>query len=353
MLEAIGAGNYTVTITDLNSCSTSGSVELTQPRPFAVRSQVTNVLCNGANDGSIELTVSGGQPDYQYDWTNGSTEQDIYLLGPGLYAVNITDANGCDTTLTFNLAEYDPIVINADVTNIECYGNDNGSIEVTISGGNDVYIISWSNGNTQEDLDSLSGGLYIITVKDANNCIQTDTFEIVEPQPLQLELSSPIYYNGHNILIPGGNNGYINAIVTGGTTPFVFDWSNGATTEDLAFITAGTYSVIVTDVNGCSTMDSITLTQPMILEMPNAYSPNGDGFNDFFIVHGIESYPNNVFTVINRWGNEVYTKEDYANEWNGNNNNGGQVPDGTYFVILDINEGDIILKGYVDLRRSK
>jgi gliding motility-associated-like protein len=190
-------------------------------------------------------------------------------------------------------------------------------------------------------------------VKDANNCIQTDTFEIIEPQPLQLELSSPIYYNGHNILIPGGNNGYINAIVNGGTTPFDFNWSNGATTEDLAFVTAGTYSVIVTDVNGCSTIDSITLTQPMILEMPNAYSPNGDGFNDFFIVHGIESYPNNVFTVINRWGNEVYTKEDYANEWNGNNNNGGQVPDGTYFVILDINEGEIILKGYVDLRRSK
>ena len=91
--------------------------------------------------------------------------------------------------------------------------------------------------------------------------------------------------------------------------------------------------------------------EPIPLEMPTAYSPNGDDRNDFFVIKGIEYYPDNVFTVFNRWGNLIYTKDSYHNEWNGQTRSGDRVPDGTYFVILRVNDGEIELHGYVDLRR--
>jgi gliding motility-associated-like protein len=109
--------------------------------------------------------------------------------------------------------------------------------------------------------------------------------------------------------------------------------------------------VTVTDENGCIDTASITLKEPDVLEMPTAFSPNGDGKNDFFVIHGINGYPNNQFVVFNRWGNEVYSAEGYNNTWNGTNKQGQDLPDGTYFVVLTINGGAITRNGYVDLRR--
>jgi gliding motility-associated-like protein len=116
-------------------------------------------------------------------------------------------------------------------------------------------------------------------------------------------------------------------------------------------LNAGPYSVVCIDANGCRAMASITLNHPMVLEMPTGYTPNQDGNNDNFIVHGIEAYPDNVMTIFNRWGNIVYQKENYFNEWNGVNNKGDELPDGTYFVILEINGGELVLKGYVEMKR--
>jgi len=87
------------------------------------------------------------------------------------------------------------------------------------------------------------------------------------------------------------------------------------------------------------------------LEMPNAFSPNGDGDNDSFVVHGIEAWPKNLFTVVNRWGSRVYELPNYKNQWEGDNSQGEQLPNGTYFVILTLNDGQRTLQGYVDLRR--
>ncbi|HET6990542.1 MAG TPA: gliding motility-associated C-terminal domain-containing protein, partial [Bacteroidia bacterium] len=162
---------------------------------------------------------------------------------------------------------------------------------------------------------------------------------------------SPLLADGHNISLPNGNDGSINLTVTGGSLPYQYNWSNGSVSEDLAGLSAGSYSVIITDANGCTSISSITLDQPLVLEMPTGYSPNGDGSNDFFVVHGIEAYPDNRIEVYNRWGNLVYSADHYVNSWNGYNDKGDKLPDGTYFVILEINNTDIKLNGYVDLRR--
>jgi gliding motility-associated-like protein len=96
---------------------------------------------------------------------------------------------------------------------------------------------------------------------------------------------------------------------------------------------------------------SIILIQPDVLKLPNGYTPNGDGFNDNFVISGVQGYPNNTFVVYNRWGNVVYSANGYSNQWNGQNNNGTDLPESTYFVILEI-PGKETLKGYVDLRRK-
>ena len=148
-----------------------------------------------------------------------------------------------------------------------------------------------------------------------------------------------------------GNDGTINSTVNGGTTPYSYVWSNGSNDADLSNLSAGIYYLTVIDTNGCRVSDEITLTQPLTLEMPQGYSPNNDGKNDLFVVHGIEAYPNNTLTIYNRWGNVVYSKDSYLNEWNGISNNDQELPTGTYFAILEVNNGEIVLKGYVELRR--
>jgi gliding motility-associated-like protein len=148
----------------------------------------------------------------------------------------------------------------------------------------------------------------------------------------------------------GGDDGSIDATVIGGTTPYDYLWSNGSTDEDLYGLTAGTYTIEVYDENGCYATASIILTEPLELDLPTAFSPNGDNYNDLYVIHGIEAYPDNIFQVFNRWGNLVFEAKEYNNTWNGKSNVGGILPDGVYFVILKINDGEIEENTYVHLK---
>jgi gliding motility-associated-like protein len=166
---------------------------------------------------------------------------------------------------------------------------------------------------------------------------------------LTLDITASQKPNGHNISYHNGLDGSIDAEVTGGVLPYDYYWSNGITTEDQLNIGAGTYSLVVTDRNGCVVSAFTVLTEPLPLDMPTGITPNGDNFNDYFVINGIEAFPENNFTVFNRWGNIVYEAEHYANLWNGVNQQGELLPDATYFVILEIKDGTV-LTGYVDIR---
>jgi gliding motility-associated-like protein len=200
--------------------------------------------------------------------------------------------------------------------------------------------------------DSLYVGNYTVVITDNFGCTITLNTTVNQPDSLYISLTSGVYISGTNISTFGNDDGAINAEVYGGTSTYSYVWSTGSTTEDISNLTVGSYNLIVTDQNGCIAISTLQLTQPGILEMPSGFSPNSDGDNDNFVVHGIEAYPENEITVFNRWGNVVYKVSNYTNEWNGDNMNGEALPDATYFVLVTVfTDENITLKGYVDLRR--
>src|SRR5690606_14837622 len=134
---------------------------------------------------------------------------------------------------------------------VSCFGGSNGSIDLTVIGGSGSYTYTWSNGEAIEDLSDLTAGYYTVTVTDANGCTATETITITEPDELVLN------YSPVNVSYFGGSNGSIDLSVTGGTGSYTYAWSNGEGTEDLSGLTAGDYTITVTDVNGCTATETI------------------------------------------------------------------------------------------------
>jgi gliding motility-associated-like protein len=350
-VSAIGAGTYSVLITDANGCTATDTIILTQPAAIQVSSSVQDVPCNGFATGAIDLSVNGGVAAYTYAWSNSATSEDISGLPAGTYSVTVTDLNGCAQTYSVTVNQQSPLVLAGTASDPSCYGDLNGGVSLTVTGGTPAYSFTWSNGSTAQDLTGAGTGSYTVVVTDMNQCTSQQTYTLNQPDSLFGFAVSPVTYSGHNVSQHGSSDGAIDLQVSGGTGPYSYSWSNGSTAQDLSGIPAGTYMAVITDANGCSYTVSITLSEPLSLEMPTGFSPNSDGTNDLFVIHGIEAYPNNKLVVFNRWGNEVYSQTGYANTWDGRNNKGDLLPDGTYFVIVDINSGEIVLKGYVDLRK--
>ncbi|HRO97834.1 MAG TPA: gliding motility-associated C-terminal domain-containing protein, partial [Flavobacteriales bacterium] len=171
------------------------------------------------------------------------------------------------------------------------------------------------------------------------------------PASIVVDSTLSLYLGGYNVSSWQGQDGSINTDVSGGTAPYTYTWSNGASTPDLNGLAAGEYTLVVTDANGCSTTITVTLTQPSDLVMPTGFTPNGDGSNDVFFIRGLDAYPTNQLVIVNRWGNRVFERVNYRNDWDGESIQGGQLPNGTYFAILQVSGGERTLQGYIDLRR--
>ncbi|MES2139571.1 MAG: gliding motility-associated C-terminal domain-containing protein [Bacteroidota bacterium] len=348
--NGLGAGVYNVNVTDKNGCLTKTTITLVEPPLMASSVGSIPADCITSN-GSANLDVIGGTLPYSCLWSCGNTQQDLSGVPGGIYTVNVTDANGCLIIDTIQVDEISNLRLSSTTNNVLCYGNSDGSINLNVK-GTAPFTYSWSNGATTEDLTGISAGEYFVIINDAAGCTILDTVNITQSTPIVLNLTSPVYFDNFNVSSFQGTNGAIDLSVKGGQPTYIYSWSNNATTEDLSNIVAGSYNVTVTDSLGCKISGSIVLAGPMPLEMPTGFSPNGDGRNDKFIIRGIDVYPNNHISIFNRWGNIVYQSDGYHNQWDGLNNKGDALPAATYFVIVEINNKEITLKGYVDLRRD-
>ena len=352
-LDNLAAGNYSLTVTDANGCVLTFNTTITQPDSLILQAVIHNATCNASN-GSIQILVTGGTTSYGYDWSDGSSNQNLNNVPDGSYSVVVTDAHGCQVTYSGTILSVSNLDASTVVTNASCYGQDNGEATVVISNGNPPYAYQWSNGGNTAHQTGLSAGTYSVMITDEFGCTVTVNITVDQPDSLMIDLTVSSYLLGYNVSTNGGTDGYISAAVSGGTVPYSYFWSTTDTTHSINNLSAGEYLLNVTDNNGCIATVIVKLTQPDVLEMPQGFSPNADGDNDYFVVHGIKSYPDNSIKVFNRWGNIVYQKNGYADEWYGENNAGDPLPDATYFVILDVVVGgkDKVLQGYVDLRRK-
>jgi hypothetical protein len=255
-LNGLGAGSYTVTITDAGGCTiTNGPNTITSiGTPSASIVNTSNILCNGGSNGSVDINVVGGTGPYTYLWSNSRTTEDLSGLVAGTYSVTVSDAISCITSIgTINITQPTLITAVGISSNVSCNGAANGAINITVNGGTSGYSFSWGAGVSSEDIAGLSAGTYTVTITDANNCIASQSFTITQPTVLSASASS----TGVSC---AGNDGTANTNINGGTAPYTVNWSNGATGIALSGLAAGTYSTTVTDFNGCISSVSVTVS---------------------------------------------------------------------------------------------
>lgn len=349
-ITELGPGTYCVQLVDGQGCTADTCITITEPSPLAITSTSTPADC-GTATGTIDLSTSGGSAPYAYAWSNGSTTPDLSGLSAGSYDVTVMDANGCSAQLTTTVTGTAAVQVEGSTTAALCSDALSGSVDITTTSGTAPFQYSWSNGATSEDLAAVGTGSYAVTVLDANGCEATATFTVSAPASIVVDTTLSLYLGGYNVSSWQGQDGSINTDVSGGTGPYTYAWSNGASAPDLDGLAAGEYTLVVTDANGCSTTITVTLTQPSDLVMPTGFTPNGDGSNDVFFIRGLDAYPTNQLVIVNRWGNRVFERVNYRNDWDGESIQGGQLPNGTYFAILQVSGGERTLQGYIDLRR--
>lgn len=267
------AGSYTVTAVDANMCNFTGSFTINQGPQIFITEVHTDVKCYGDATGDIQVTPSGGAgTPYNYAWTPSSiTGSTAGSLAAGVYTVTVTDANNCSADSAITIAQpTTALTVNTQSQGVLCFGQTNGSITLTATGGTGAYSYTWNpNVSTTNTASNLAAGTYNITISDANNCSVITSVSITSPasalqiNPTQVDLTCN-----------GINTGQITLNAAGGTTPYVYNWNPAGTgtTDAVTGLAAGNYSVTVLDDNTCSVTSTFTITQPAALTVSQTHS---------------------------------------------------------------------------------
>ncbi len=266
------SGYYLLTVTDANGCENKTAAIIDNTVTIAIDADITNAGCN-VNNGTLDVTIEGGAAPYTFSWNNGATTEDLSDLAPGAYRITVTDANGCFSARTFSIRENNPLRLTSDITNTACVENNSGAIDLTVIGGEAPYTYAWSNGANTEDIGNLAADTYTVTVTDATSCSITQTFNVTANS---FSASSMV----NQISCAGEADANITLLVSGGETPYTYDWSNGATSDYVENLSAGQYSVEISDATGCSKSLSFTIVAPAAIAVnytiTNATCTDGD-----------------------------------------------------------------------------
>lgn len=255
MISNLGPGTYTLVVTDFNNCSVDTSVVLISTG-FDLTATATDETCLGQNDGTASASATGGTAPYSFVWSNGSTGAVITGLSAGTYTVTATDNAGCSATATVVVNAGSSPNVSITKNDVTICGGTNGSAEATATGGVPPYSFIWNTGQTGPLITGLSAGTYTVTATDANGCTGAATVTINQPGNIQVSITS------QSVSCFGGNDGSATAVVSGGTAPYTYAWSNGGNSSTVGNLTAGVYSVTVSDNGGCSGSASVTIGQP-------------------------------------------------------------------------------------------
>tara|TARA_R110002050_G_scaffold196426_2_gene331344 strand:+ start:40813 stop:51588 length:10776 start_codon:yes stop_codon:yes gene_type:complete len=408
------AGTY-FALVESGDCQTSAvPITITEPAPLVVTEEVTNVSCNGEENGSITITMSGGTPDYQYaispNLNKFDTNNTFTDLAPGEYTVIAQDAKGCFETISFTITEPEVLSITTTIEDEICYGNEDGLITIEIMGGTGPYSTSLNTNADYEEgrftYSNLAAGNHVIFVKDTNGCIQNQVVEVrsgvnlngtvtavyecsgllptntiaiaMEDETIRPDLLYSLDSTDPNDMVlnpdftnltPGQHtltiahtsgctrsfnfdvenieslslllsNTTINTIttaVTGGKPDYTYEINGQEVSNDNNYLIkrTDTYSVTVTDQNGCSVTEDIYV-EFIDIEIPNFFSPDGDGINDLWKPKNVEIFPNIYMTIFDRYGREVYLMKQNTIGWGGFYKE-TNLPVGDYWYIIKLN----------------
>jgi len=357
--EDMMSGEYTLIVTDGNGCEKSADVYIGELPPFNVTAHITSdyngysVSCFGASDGSIELEIEGEFPPFDIFWSSGHTSETLTNIPAGEYHVIVYDSVDCPSEATVVLTEPERMELDVVVNDVSCYGDRDGEIHLFASGGTGVFYYSWEDGQASDIAFGMEAGNHFVRVSDQNNCY-IDT-SIYVSQPNQLEIHPVV----NEPYCSETDDGSIELNTTGGTSPYFFNWSTGETTENIYFITEGSYTVTIEDFNNCILVETILVNaeKDLCVNIPNAFTPNDDGFNDYWFI-GDEMvgmlgdiYPYAVVEVYNRWGEMVFkSQEGYPDPWDGTKN-GVPLPMDSYHYVIYLNNGSPPISGNIAIIR--
>lgn len=340
-ISGLVAGPYILTVTDNLGCIQEMPPQVvTEPLPITATATHVDIDCFGAADGSVDLTPSGGTPPYSFAWTGPggftSNSEDISLLQPGAYSVTIIDNAGCIMAFAgiATILESPEILVSFVKNDISCGGLTDGSIDITVTGGLLPYTFAWTGPSgftsTSEDISDLAAGSYSLTVTDGNACVVSfpGAVTIIEPVPVVATYISRV-----DVTCNGDATGSILINVAGGIPPYTFNWTNSSgatqsTDEDPSGLPADTYSLAVTDLNGCTSSypDFVTITEPLplvssLLGTDITCYDEGDGTISVTTTGGTAPYeysmtgaagpyqPANLFTALAAGPHTVWTRD--------------------------------------------
>jgi hypothetical protein len=289
--------NYVVTITDANGC-TASAIKTIVPLPgFNAAIVVTDIKCNGNKDGAATVTTSGGVAPFQYLWSNTKTTETLTGLGTGTYIVTVTDNNKVTATATATLTE--PTALNVTIATAAT------SATATATGGTAPYIYVWSNAKNGATIDNIVNGDYTVTITDKNGCTATEKATIGTATP-ELNITIDVI----NVKCPSGKDGSAKVNVTGGTSPYTFEWSNNSKKALNDGLPAGTYTITVTDAKKVKQIKSVTVKQPPAYSSEFTYTPTAATLH---LTGGTPGYQYNWSdgqkdsTAVNLPGGKTYT----------------------------------------------
>lgn len=325
----LAVGSYSVTATDLNGCTISNNITISQPDLLTVNTVTENISCFEFNDGNAIATANGGTEPYNFNWnTNANNNNNQSTnIEDGNYGVTVTDINNCTATNNFIITQPDELLASVTTIDATCFESFDGEASLTVNGGTLAYTYDWSNIVFSESTNStLERGDYTVTITDANGCSLIQTFTIGSPPPNAVDAriidgDASLFFGdtteigAFNISANVPNNEIVSFVWTENSS-----LSCDTCAQSLAYpLFTSLYQVVMTDIRGCIATDTVTIfvdTEDKILYVPNAFSPDGDGINDVFYVYGAGISGIN-FSVFNRWGEKVFQSNSQQLGWDG------------------------------------
>jgi len=358
-------GYYDVLLTDLNGCTAIRDTIIGEPEQLIVSIDTISIdmyngqmiQCYGDENAILGSVMNGGTRPYNFQWfyyeeawNQFSSDSVVYNRPTGRHRVIMTDVNDCVDTTELLVTQPEPLTSESYVDPVKCYGESTGRIDLHMAGGNSGYKYWWTNGDTVPNISNLNSAEYYLVSQDVNLCTYDTTIFVPQPDSLQVNLLF------ENPSCPDDYDGWAQVVPEGGTEDYYILWAgpgnaNGSSSPTVVDLGPGVYRVQIQDANYCEMVDTAILISDAMtcLNIPTAFTPNADGYNDWWEIEGLEYYPSATVQIFNRWGEQIFYTENYLDQPFKGIYRGIKLPVDSYHFIIELKNGTPPITGNVTI----